>query len=167
MIAIERIDCLPMYWLSALVTEADATGFRGLSRLVGEWQSGGNRFDQPGEALFIATESGRVVGVCGLNRDPYLDDPTVGRIRHLYVAGGHRRNGIGSRLVRDVLGAARGHFARLRLRTGSPDADAFYRSLGFLPVTGEPACSHQLILVGDPDRRPAPRSSGLKPARPT
>jgi hypothetical protein len=32
-------------------------------------------------------------------------------------------------------------------RTDSPGADAFYRSLGFLPVTGEPACSHQLVLI--------------------
>lgn len=154
MIAIERIDSLP---IGALVTEAEATGFRGLSRLLSEWQAGGNRFDQPGEAVFIATESGRVVGVCGLNRDPYFGDPTVGRIRHLYVAVDHRRKGIGSRLVRAVMGAARGHFARLRLRTDSPDADAFYRCLGFLPVTGEPACSHQLVLIGDPGRRPVRR----------
>ena len=147
MIAIERIDSLPIDRLVALATEAEATGFRGLSRLFSEWQAGGNRFDQPGEALFIATDNGRVVGVCGLNRDPYLGDPTVGRVRHLYVAVGHRRTGIGSRLVRAVVGAARGHFARLRLRTDSPGADAFYRSLGFLPVTGEPACSHQLVLI--------------------
>ena len=93
MIAIERIDSLPIDRLVALATEAEATGFRGLSRLFSEWQAGGNRFDQPGEALFIATDNGGVVGVCGLNREPYLDDPTVGRIRHLYVAVAHRRKG--------------------------------------------------------------------------
>jgi GNAT superfamily N-acetyltransferase len=157
MIAIERIDSLPIDRLGALATEAEATGFHGLSRLLSEWQAGRNRFDQPGEALFIATDNGRVVGVCGLNRDPYLGDPTVGRIRHLYVAVGYRRKRIGSRLVGGIVGAARGHFARLRLRTDNPDADAFHLCLGFLPVTGEPACSHQLVLFGDPDRLPAPR----------
>jgi GNAT superfamily N-acetyltransferase len=157
MIAIERIESLPIDRLGALAMEAEATGFRGLSRLLGEWQSGRNRFDRPGETLFIATDHGCVVGVCGLNRDPYLSDPTVGRIRHLYVAVAHRRTGIGSRLVGGIVGAARGHFARLRLRTDNLDADAFYLCLGFLPVTGEPACSHQLVLIGDPDRRPAPR----------
>jgi GNAT superfamily N-acetyltransferase len=156
MISLERIDSLPIDRLGALVTEAEAIGFRGHSRLLSEWQAGGNRFDRPGEALFIATDNGRVVGVCRLNRDPYLDDPTVGRIRHLYVAVAHRRKGIGSRLVRAVIAAARGHFARLRLRTDSPNADAFYHLLGFLPVIGEPACSHQLVLVGTPDRRPVP-----------
>ena len=147
MIAIKRIDPLPIDQLSALVTEADATGFHALSRLLSEWQSGLNRFDQRGEALFIATDDRRVVGMCGLNRDPYLSDPTVGRIRHLYVALDYRRRGIGTKLVSGVMSLASGHFARLRLRTDSPDADRFYRSLGFKPVTGEPACSHQLVII--------------------
>jgi hypothetical protein len=94
MIAIERIDCLPIDQLDHLVTQAVATGFYALSRLQTEWQSGRNRFDQPGEVIFIATDNGLVVGICGLNRDPYLHDPTVGRVRHLYVAVEHRRKGI-------------------------------------------------------------------------
>jgi GNAT superfamily N-acetyltransferase len=147
MIAIEQITSLPIDLLSALVTEADASGFHALSRLLSEWQSGQNRFDQREEALFIATDDRRVVGVCGLNSDPYLNDTTVGRIRHLYVAADHRRRGIGTQLVSAVMSLARRHFARLRLRTDSPDADRFYRSLGFKPFTGEPACSHQLVFI--------------------
>jgi len=146
MIAIERIDCLPIDRLEPLVAQAAATGFQALARLQDEWQSGRNRFDQPGEAIFIATDNGLVVGICGLNRDPYLRDPTVGRVRHLYVAVEHRRKGIGSQLVRAVKGAAMGRFTRLRLRTNSPDADSFYCSLGFMHVTAEPACSHQVVL---------------------
>src|SRR6516162_4861759 len=99
MIVIQPIDSLPYDGLSALVTEADANGFRALSRLLSEWRSGLNRFDQPGEALFIAADNGRVVGVCRLNRDPYAGDPTVGRVRHLYVAVDHRRKKIGTQLV--------------------------------------------------------------------
>jgi GNAT superfamily N-acetyltransferase len=150
MVIIERIHSLPIDRLSALVTEADATGFRGLVRLVVDWRSGLNRFDQPGEVLFIAHDGERVVGVCGLNLDPYLGDPTVGRFRHLYVAVDYRRKGIGTQLLNAVIVAARGHFDRLRLRTDSPIADAFYRSLGFMPVTGEPACSHQLVGWDEP-----------------
>jgi GNAT superfamily N-acetyltransferase len=70
----------------------------------------------------------------------------VGRVRHLYVAADHRRKGIGTQLARAIVHLARRHFVRLRLRTGSPDADAFYRSLGFMPLTGEPSSSHQLVL---------------------
>jgi len=149
MIAIERSDTLPIDRLNALVMEADATGFHGLVRLVEDWRSGLNRFNKPGEAVFIATDNGRVVGVCGLNRDHYLSDPMVGRVRHLYVAVDHRRKGIGSRLVCAVIGAAQGHFARLRLRTDSPHADGFYRSLGFMPFTSEPACSHHLVFIDE------------------
>ena len=146
MIVIQPIDSLPYDGLSALVTEADANGFRALSRLLSEWRSGLNRFDQPGEALFIAADNGRVVGVCRLNRDPYAGDPTVGRVRHLYVAVDHRRKKIGTQLVRAVVAAAQGHFARLRLKTDNAGADAFYQSIGFTTVAGEPSCSHQLVF---------------------
>jgi GNAT superfamily N-acetyltransferase len=146
MIAIERVNCLPVDGLNDLEREASASGFRGLFRLRNEWKSGGNRFDQPGEAIFVATLEGRIVGVCGLNRDPYLPDRRVGRIRHLYVASDRRRQGIGSRLLSAVMAKARGSFARLRVRTDSPDADAFYRAFGFTPITAEPACTHQVIL---------------------
>ncbi len=146
MIVIERIDCLAIDRLNLLVLEASATGFHALSRLLDEWQSGRNRFDQPGEAIFIANDNGKIVGVCGLNRDPYLGDPTVGRVRHLYVALDHRRNGIGTRLVRAVMGVAMGSFTRVRVRTDSPDADVFYRSLGFMRFADEAACSHQVVL---------------------
>ena len=41
-------------------------------------------------AAMVLSE-GRLVGVCGLNVDPYLDDPSVGRVRHLYVLVAARR----------------------------------------------------------------------------
>jgi GNAT superfamily N-acetyltransferase len=144
---IKRIESLPIDRLNPLVTEAAATGFQGLVRLVDEWRCRRNRFDQPGEAIFIAVDHGQVVGVCGLNRDLYLADPLVGRVRHLYVAFNYRRRGIGSQLVGVVVGAARDHFTRLRLRTESPGADASYRSLGFMRVTGEPTCSHEIVFT--------------------
>jgi hypothetical protein len=30
--------------------------------------------------------NGKLVGVCGLNRDPFSQQPRAGRIRHLYVS---------------------------------------------------------------------------------
>jgi GNAT superfamily N-acetyltransferase len=156
MIAIERIDCLPIDRLNPLVTQAEATGFHALSRLLTDWQSGRNRFDQRGEAIFIATDDECVVGICGLNRDPYLEDPTVGRVRHLYVDVDHRRKGIGSQLVRAVMGTAKERFSRLRLRTNNPGADGFYCSLGFMRFTAEPACSHHVILSSGDGLYPEP-----------
>jgi GNAT superfamily N-acetyltransferase len=140
-LVIERLESLPD-GLEPLVEESEAEGFFPLERLVEEWRSGRNRFDQPGEALFAARSAGRLVGVCGLNRDPYVDDPRVGRVRHLYVAAAVRGGGVGRRLVEAVIEAARPHFQRLRLRTDCPIAAGFYQSLGFAATPGDPTATH-------------------------
>jgi GNAT superfamily N-acetyltransferase len=117
--------------LAELVAESEAAGFRFLRRLVDEWISGRNRFHGDGEALFTAIVDDRVIGVCGLNVDPYAGDATVGRVRHLYVMTAFRKQGIGGRLVERVIAAARGRFRCLRLRTDNEGAGRFYESLGF------------------------------------
>src|SRR5436309_11313799 len=119
--------------LAELVAESEEAGFRLVSRLVEDWESGRNRFDGPGEAFFAAVCGARVVGVCGLNADPYTAAPGVGRVRRLYVLAGFRRSGVGRQLVRAVVEAADGHFQQLRLRTEGRAAARFYEVLGFTP----------------------------------
>ena len=130
-----------------LVRESEREGFGMLRRLVKEWTCGANRFAQPGEALFAVRIDSRIVGICGLNLDPFAENERVGRVRRLYVAPGLRRRGIGSALVRAVIDAARGRFDQLRLLTREPTAAAFYESLGFQPVAGDPRCSHAMDLT--------------------
>jgi GNAT superfamily N-acetyltransferase len=115
-------------------------------RLVEEWHSGANRFDRPGEVLFVAQLSGCVVGVCGLNIDPYARDPAVGRVRHLYVSVGERRKGVGRALIGRVVAGARKSFKTLRLRTNSKDAAAFYEAIGFRPTDSHSQSTHFLDL---------------------
>ena len=128
---IERVSEAPADRLGALVAESEQQGFHFVRRLVDEWTGGANRFDRPGEVLFVARVGGDVVGVCGLNVDPYAGDPKIGRVRHLYVLVPHRRSGIGEQLVADVVEAARGRFERLRLRTTNLTAARLYERLGF------------------------------------
>ena len=128
---IERVSGAPLDRLAALLAESERQGFRFVRRLVEEWSSGANRFDRPGEALFVARVGDDVVGVCGLNVDPFAGDPKIGRVRHLYVLVPHRRSGIGEQLVADVLEAARGRFERLHLRTTNVTAARLYERLGF------------------------------------
>lgn len=128
---IERVSGAPLDRLAALLAESERQGFRFVRRLVEEWSSGANRFDRPGEALFVARVGDDVVGVCGLNVDPFAGDPKIGRVRHLYVLVPHRRSGIGEQLVVDVLEAARGRFERLHLRTTNVTAARLYERLGF------------------------------------
>jgi ribosomal protein S18 acetylase RimI-like enzyme len=131
--------------LDALLTESEQEGLRLVRRLVDEWTTSSNRFDRPGEALFAARAGERLVGVCGLNVDPYAVQPEVGRLRHLYVLSAYRRLGVGRLLVEAVLEAARGRFGLLRLRTTNPAAARLYESLGFR-IGGGPDCSHTLEL---------------------
>jgi GNAT superfamily N-acetyltransferase len=147
---LHRLHELPPDGLADLVAESERLGFRFVRRLRDEWAAGVNRFDRPGEALFAASLDGRVVGVCGLNADPYASDPRVGRVRHLYVLVAYRRAGIGRRLVAEVVTAARGTFDRLRLRTDDPDAARFYERLGFRPRAGLEHCTHALELTRAP-----------------
>jgi ribosomal protein S18 acetylase RimI-like enzyme len=128
---VERVSGAPTDRLAALLAESEQQGFRFVRRLVQEWESGDNRFDRPGEALFVARVGVDVVGVCALSVDSYTGDPKVGRVRHLYVLVPHRRSGVGEQLVADVLEAARGRFERLHLRTTNPTAARLYERLGF------------------------------------
>ena len=139
---------MPSDRLADLVVESQREGFAFVRRLVNEWESGDNRFDRPGEALFAAVADGRVVGVCGLNVDPYLPGGRVGRVRHLYVAAAFRRRGIGAGLVEAVIRTAHGTFDRLRLRTDSEPAARFYESLGFRRTDDEPDGTHDRDLAG-------------------
>ena len=154
---IERLRDVPPGGLDALVAESEAAGLALVRRLVADWASGANRFDRPREALFAAWWDGGVIGVCGLNLDPYAAVPGVGRVRHLYVLVAHRRLGVGRRLVEAVVAAARDGFATLRLRTGNPEAARLYEGLGFRRRLDVPECTHVLDLDA---ARPTPASRG-------
>lgn len=128
--------------LNQLAQEAHSQGQRMVERLQQEWREGTNRFDRDGETVLIAVQNECIVGVCGLNRDPYCSGDDTGRVRRLYVSAAVRRQGIGRLLVEAIQQRCPGVFTQLRLRTHSPEADAFYRSLGFRPVDGDPSFTH-------------------------
>lgn len=133
--------------MSGLLQESESEGFGFIRRLVDDYVSGANRFAASGEALYGAYYPG-LVGICGLNRDPYLSDPNVGRVRHLYVLRSYRRAGVGRSLVGTVIADARSHFRLLVLRTTNPEADKFYRALGFSAEPRLEQATHYLDLSG-------------------
>jgi GNAT superfamily N-acetyltransferase len=132
-LVVERLNELTPGDVAALLGDSEPFDSRIVRRLIEEWGNGANRFDRPGEALFGARGSGRLLGVCGLNVDPYAGDDRVGRVRHLYVLSESRRQGVGQRLVLRVIQAARGRFDDLRLHTSNPEAARLYEALGFRP----------------------------------
>ena len=131
--------------VARLRAEAREEGFRFVDRLIEDWTAGLNKFDLPGECFLGAFMEGGLQGFCGLNRDPYLADHAICRLRHLYVQRGARRAGIGSALVQHLLMEAKANFRLVRVRTDSKDAAAFYLRQGFLHVTDKTA-SHIKML---------------------
>ncbi|MFK0378124.1 GNAT family N-acetyltransferase [Pandoraea sp. NPDC090278] len=144
MLSIIQIEDLPPQ-LTDLEREAATQGFRFLGRLIEEWETGKNRFDKLGERLLVATYNGRLVGIGGLNVDPYDATGDTGRLRRLYVANDFRRRGIGEALVRELLSDAHHRFRGVRLSTDTDAAAAFYSRLGFARIEDANA-THMLLM---------------------
>ncbi|MEM8484626.1 MAG: GNAT family N-acetyltransferase [Bacteroidota bacterium] len=132
--------------IDELVMLALTEGFRNVLRLQNEFVSGANRFNKPGEALFVARSGGQLAGIVGLNVDPYASSGEVGRIRRLFVHPGFRRKGVASRLVDAIETAAGGQFHKLRLYTDAKGARVFYEKRGYSVVSGQQKVSHQKML---------------------
>jgi GNAT superfamily N-acetyltransferase len=131
--------------LRALVAIAREEGFGFMDRLLTHWEDGTNRFDRPGEQYFVVRSKGRLVAAGGLNRDPYCNEASVGRVRHVYVLPEARRNGAGTALMAAIISAAAMAFERLRLRTTTARGAKFYEALGFGRCDA-PDASHEMPL---------------------
>jgi len=157
-----RLEELP--WdFAQLKEESEREGFRFLTKLSANWQAGKNRFDQKGECLFGAfsdlssdltsglsfdSEKDSLLGIGGLNQDPYLKAPAEGRVRHVYVTSRARRLGLGRKIVEAILEASYAHFRLLALKTDNPKAIALYGSMGFVVRhTDEDGFSHMEKLL--------------------
>lgn len=134
-----------------LVLESEMEGFRFVRRFYDEYVSGTNRFDRDGEALFVAYQLNQIVGICGLNQDPYSQSGAVGRVRRLYVHPDFRKHGVGRRLVSNVILEARRFYTTLTLRTDNAVADQFYRVIGFSTDHVPDNATHWLSLNPDSD----------------
>jgi GNAT superfamily N-acetyltransferase len=128
----------------ALCVECDQQGHRMLARFAESWRDGSNRFDRTGERIVGAYLGGRLVGLCGRNRDPYDSFARAGRVRHLYVGVAHRRTGVGRALLDSIIEDAVEWFDYLNTNC-PPEAAAFYERLGFVPVSA-PHVTHRLVL---------------------
>jgi GNAT superfamily N-acetyltransferase len=137
MTQIQQITGLPE-GLDRLIKESVSEGYDFVEQMQSNWQKGVNRFDQPGEAYFSATRDKILVGVGGINRDPYSEE-RIGRIRHFYVLPAFRRQGIGSSLLEHIVAFGCQAFPGLRLRTLNPAAALFYEASGFRKIESQSA----------------------------
>lgn len=136
--------------LAAVRAAAHAEGYRHIERLYADWASGTERFDKPGEALFMAVLEGDAAGVGGITREP--TDPTgdVLRARRLYVAPPHRGAGIARAIVGALVQEGFANAGRVTVHAG-PEADAFWDAMGFARID-HPQLSHELRHSGSAAR---------------
>ncbi|HEY9000390.1 MAG TPA: GNAT family N-acetyltransferase [Mucilaginibacter sp.] len=129
-----------------LVHEAKHNRHDFIQRTIDDWNSGANKFDKPGEKLWGLVSGSELIGIGGLNRDPYTEDTNTGRVRHLYVLQAYRRKGYATLLMNVIINNARAYFTSLRLFTDNPTAAGFYEQLGFQNVNSYKV-SHMLTLA--------------------
>ncbi|MCO4784019.1 MAG: GNAT family N-acetyltransferase [Candidatus Cloacimonetes bacterium] len=132
--------------LNHLVQEASSEQHSFMLRMKAEYIGNKNRFNQEGEAIFLALKDEKIIGFVGLNIDPYLEDKNVGRVRHLYVQTDYRRQKVAQALLQQLIAKAKQHFKILTLRTFHHEASCFYETLGFTNTPMIYASTHNLTL---------------------
>lgn len=120
-----------------LESESKLDGFKFLEKMRLEWSSGHNRFNEAGEVVYGIFENNKLVAIGGINIDPYTNESKIGRVRHLYVQRDFRKKGYGSFLVKNILTHGSKYFSKVRLRTDTVAASAFYENIGFKVINDQ------------------------------
>lgn len=136
-IIVQKINDDNISSINQLAIAARAEGFNFVRRTIDEWQNGVNKFSKSGEILWGVFNNEICVAIGGVNIDPYANDPSIGRVRHLYVSQRLRRAGIAKILLKKIINRSRKYFNVLRLSAYRPGAEnipasRLYESIGFI-----------------------------------
>ena len=129
-----------------LVQESKEEGFNFLKKLINEYENKLNTFNKTGECLYGIFQGEKLIGIGGLNEDPYTINNKIGRIRRFYIAKKYRRKGLGRLLLARIINDAKKHFNIVVLNTDTVQGDKFYTSSGFLKGTKYMGVSYYLNL---------------------
>lgn len=144
---LKRIHALPAD-IRSLAELAEAEGFRHITRLADDFESGKHRFERPGEALFLISDCDSSVAIGGLTQSKAGEK--WGRVRRLYVHPDFRRQHLGQQLMQAIHQFAAEHYLALELRTDTERAAQFYESLGYQRTENQPDATHIFKLYGTP-----------------
>lgn len=152
MVIIQPVTTLTLAPLQPLLNASLIEGYDFVERLWREYDTGINRFNRGGAVLMGGydgdTASAALIAIGGVQMDPYEQQATIGRIRHVYVMPDYRRLGVGRRLLQALIDHAYGHYQTLTLRTRTDHGHAFYTSLGFSAELRYADATHWLDIEG-------------------
>lgn len=145
-IHIQQIEDLMIYESDYLVKESKDEGFYFLIKLISEYENKINTFNKTGECLYGIFQGEKLIGIGGLNVDPYTENNKIGRLRRFYIAKDYRRIGLGKLLLNKLLSHAEKYFKVVVLHTDTKQGDVFYTANGFVKREVYKGSSHYKVL---------------------
>nr|WP_140417254.1 GNAT family N-acetyltransferase [Bacillus cereus] len=145
-IQMKKFEDVFKYEIHHLVQESKEEGFNFLTKLVNEYESEVNTFNKTGECLYGMFQEEMLIGIGGLNQDPYTEDNKIGRLRRFYISKDYRRIGLGNLLLNRLLSHAEKYFQIVILHTDTKQGDAFYIANGFVRGNMYKGSSHYKVL---------------------
>ncbi|MGE6541375.1 GNAT family N-acetyltransferase [Bacillus luti] len=145
-IHIQQIEDLMIYEHDYLVQESKDEGFHFLVKLISEYENKINTFNKTRECLYGIFQGEKLIGIGGLNEDPYTENNKIGRLRRFYISKDYRRIGIGNLLLNRLLSHAEKYFQIVVLHTDTKQGDAFYTANGFVRGNMYKGSSHYKVL---------------------
>nr|WP_141538126.1 GNAT family N-acetyltransferase [Bacillus cereus] len=145
-IQMKKIEDVLKYEINHLLQESKEEGFKFLTKLVSEYKTGINRFNKTGECLYGIFQEGMLIGIGGLNKDPYTEDNKIGRLRRFYILKDYRRIGLGKLLLNRLISHAEKYFQIVVLHTDTKQGDMFYIANGFMKGKIYKGSSHYKVL---------------------
>lgn len=143
---IQQIENLMKYEFKYLVQESKEEGFKFLQKLINEYENELNTFNKSGECLYGIFQGEKLMGIGGLNADPYTENNKIGRLRRFYIAKDYRRIGLGKLLLNKLLSHAEKYFKVVVLHTDTKQGDVFYTANGFVKREVYKRSSHYKVL---------------------
>ncbi|EEL87471.1 TPA: GNAT family N-acetyltransferase [Bacillus nitratireducens] len=145
-IHIQQIEDLMIYEHDYLVQESKDEGFNFLIKLISDYENKINTFNKTGECLYGIFQGEKLIGIGGLNQDPYTENNKIGRLRRVYISKDYRRIGLGNLLLNRLLSHSEKYFKVVVLHTDTKQGDAFYTTNGFVKGELFKGSSHYKVL---------------------
>ncbi|ALD03380.1 MAG: GNAT family N-acetyltransferase [Acinetobacter sp.] len=147
-ITITQAETLPVE-IKELAKQAHKEGLVLVDGLIEEYESGKNRFNQPGEFLLFAYDDDRLIACGGLNQQWNENeiDTRIGRVRRFYVLPKYRKHGVGKQLLQHLEKQARANFSALCLSIDTKAAASFYQKQNYVFVENHPNYSYFKYLL--------------------